>query len=68
MIKLNIHLLEDTGDLQLYYSNDKGVRMGDTFYCEYRDRDKLEEYLRAMRLDEEIQIAERTTKQQRLDL
>lgn len=59
-IKLNLEIEDETGDIVLFYSTDKGVLIGDVMYVEYSDRDKLEDYLRSMRLDEEIELKKMT--------
>ena len=55
-IRLNLEIEDETGDIRMFYSTDKGVLIGDVMYVEYSDRDKLEDYLRSMRLDEEIEL------------
>ena len=55
-IRLNLEIEDETGDIKMFYSTDKGVLIGDVMYVEYSDRDKLEDYLRSMRLDEEIEL------------
>ena len=58
-IRLNLEIEDETGDIRMFYSTDKGVLIGDVMYVEYSDRDKLEDYLRSMRLDEEIELKKR---------